>query len=114
MIICHYQGSAITLKSPYVCQIFGVCDVRGQIPKSIYQALYLLPSDFPDNFSKVHFEKVHALTLTIYLKKFENAFFSETHQVSKKISIFTSSILTIFVIFFFFGGGGEGEGFKKN
>ena len=74
MIICHYQGSAITLKSPHLCQIFGVRDVRGQIPKSIYQALYLLPSDFADNFSKVHFEKVHALTLTIYLKKFEKIY----------------------------------------
>ena len=74
MIICHYQGSAITLKSPYVCQIFGVRDVRGQIPKSIYQALYLLPSDFPGNISKVHFEKVHALTPTIYLKKFEKIY----------------------------------------
>ena len=50
------QASTITIKSPYgiafVCQIFGVRDVRGQIPKSIYQALYLLPSDFPNNFSK--------------------------------------------------------------
>ena len=45
------QGSTTTIKSPhvitYMCQIFGRCDIRGQIPKSIYQALYLLPSDFP-------------------------------------------------------------------
>ena len=48
------QGSTISLKSPYVityvCQNFGVHDVRGQIPKHMYQA-YLLPSDFPNNFS---------------------------------------------------------------
>ena len=31
----------------YVCQNFGVDDVHGQIPKRIYQASYLLPSDFP-------------------------------------------------------------------
>ena len=49
------QGSIITIKSPYVityvCQNFGVRDVFGQIPKSIYQASCLLPGDFPDNFS---------------------------------------------------------------
>ena len=27
-------------------------DVCGQIPKSIYQVSYLLPSDFPNNFSQ--------------------------------------------------------------
>ena len=38
----------------YVCQIFGVCDVHGQIPKkNIYQASYLLPSDFPKYFPKM-------------------------------------------------------------
>ena len=45
------QGSTTTIKSPhvitYMCQIFGIRDIRGQIPKSTYQALYLLPSDFP-------------------------------------------------------------------
>ena len=29
---------------------FVVHEVRGQIPKRIYQASYLLPSDFPNNF----------------------------------------------------------------
>ena len=33
-------------------QNFGVRDVRGQIPKIIYQASYLLPSDFASNFPK--------------------------------------------------------------
>ena len=37
----------------YACQTFEVCDVRGQIPKSIYQVSYLLASDFPDNFPKL-------------------------------------------------------------
>ena len=49
------QSSTITIKSPYVitylCQNFGVRDVRMQIPRSIYQVSYLLPSDFPNNFS---------------------------------------------------------------
>ena len=35
----------------YVCQNFGVGDDRGQITKSIYQALHPLPSDLPNNFS---------------------------------------------------------------
>ena len=47
----YNQGSTITIKSPYVCQTFGVRDVRGQIPEIIYQVSYLLPSDFPNNFS---------------------------------------------------------------
>ena len=42
----------------YVCQNFGVRDIRGQIPKSLQQALYLLPSDFPNNFSKLFIIKV--------------------------------------------------------
>ena len=49
------QGSTVNIKSPYVithvCQNFAVRDVRGQILKNIYQASYLLPSDFPRNFS---------------------------------------------------------------
>ena len=49
------QGSTVTVKSPYVityvCQNFGVRDVHGQTPKSIYQASYLLPSNFLNNFS---------------------------------------------------------------
>ena len=74
------QGSAITLKLWYVitsfCQNFGVCDVRGQIPKSIYQAPHLLPSDFPNNSFSAHshlnktkdvsLKKIHALTLRIH------------------------------------------------
>ena len=51
------QDSTITLKLPYliivVCQNIDVGDVLGQIPKSIYQALYLLLSDFLNNFSKL-------------------------------------------------------------
>ena len=35
----------------YVYQSSGVRDGHGQIPKSKYQASYLLPSDFPNNFS---------------------------------------------------------------
>ena len=50
------QGSTITIKSPQVItcvfQIFDAHVVSGQIPKSIYQVLYLLPNDFPNNFSK--------------------------------------------------------------
>ena len=42
--------STITIKSLYmmtcVCRNFGIRDVRGQIPKSIYQASNLLPIDF--------------------------------------------------------------------
>ena len=48
------QDSTITIKSThvikYLCQSFGVRNVRGQIPKSIYQASYFLPSDFSNNF----------------------------------------------------------------
>ena len=51
----YKQGPAITIKLPYVityvCQNFGIRDVCGQIPKRIYQASYLLPIDFPNNFS---------------------------------------------------------------
>ena len=51
------QCSTVTIKSPYVityvCQNFGICDVRGKITKSIYQKSYLLPSDFPNNFLKL-------------------------------------------------------------
>ena len=46
------QNSKILFKkSPYVRQNFGVRDVRGQVSKNIYQASYLLPSDFSNNFS---------------------------------------------------------------
>ena len=48
------QDSTITIKSThvikYLCQSFGVRNVRGQIPKSIYQASYFLPSDCSNNF----------------------------------------------------------------
>ena len=48
------QGSTIIIKLlhviTYVCQNFGVRDVRVQIPKIIYQASYFLHSDFPNNF----------------------------------------------------------------
>ena len=54
-LLCHLQGLAITIKSSYVItymyQIFGVCDVYQQIPKSIYQASNLFPNDFSNNFS---------------------------------------------------------------
>ena len=49
------QGSTIIMKLPYVImyvyQNFGIRDIHGQIPKSIYQASYLLPSYFLNNFS---------------------------------------------------------------
>ena len=35
-----------------VSQNVGLRDLRWQMPKSIYQAKYLLPSDFPNNFSQ--------------------------------------------------------------
>ena len=35
----------------YVCQHFCACNICGQISKSIYQASYLLASDFCNNFS---------------------------------------------------------------
>ena len=48
------QGSTITIKSPYVityiCQDFGVRDVRRQIPKAIYRMSNLFPSDFSNSF----------------------------------------------------------------
>ena len=50
----YIQGSTIIKLAyviTYVCQNFGVRDVRGQIPKNIYEASYLLPSDFPYKFS---------------------------------------------------------------
>ena len=54
-LLCHLQGLGITIKSLYVItymyQIFGVCDVCQQIPKSIYQASNLFPNDFSNNFS---------------------------------------------------------------
>ena len=54
-LLCHLQGLGITIKSSYVItymyQIFGVCDVCQQIPKSIYQASNLFPNDFSNNFS---------------------------------------------------------------
>ena len=73
----------------FVCQNFGVHDIHGQIPKSIYQVSYLLPSDFPKNFSKslflfkynerlliwqklmlkFHSKKIHILTPRIYFKR---------------------------------------------
>ena len=50
------KGLTITIKLPYVIanvfQNFSVRGIRRQIPKSIYQASYLLPSDFPNHFSK--------------------------------------------------------------
>ena len=50
--IIHDQGSTITIESSdvitYVCQKFAVRNVRGQIPESLYQASYLIPSDFPN------------------------------------------------------------------
>ena len=53
------QGLTITIKSQYVitnvCQNFGVRDLRGQIPNSMCQASYPLPSDFPNNFSLIRF-----------------------------------------------------------
>ena len=49
------QGSTIIIELPYVYQNFDVGDVHGEISKSIYQASYLLPNDFPNNFSQACF-----------------------------------------------------------
>ena len=50
------QDSTITIKLlymiTYVCQNFDIHDVQGQIPKSILQASYFLPTDFPNSWSK--------------------------------------------------------------
>ena len=35
----------------HVSQNIGVCEVCELIPKGLYQASYLSPSDFPNNFS---------------------------------------------------------------
>ena len=35
----------------YLCQNFDIHDIRGEIPKSMYQESDLLPSDFPNNSS---------------------------------------------------------------
>ena len=43
------QGSAVIIKMPYVITYSAY--VHGQLPKSIYQPSYLLPTDFPSNFS---------------------------------------------------------------
>ena len=45
----NYHEIAVRDHICYVCQKFGVLDLHGQIPKS--QVSYLLPSDFPNNFS---------------------------------------------------------------
>ena len=47
----HYRGLAIIIKLLYMGQKFGIHDILGQIIESIYQVPYLLPSDFPYNFS---------------------------------------------------------------
>lgn len=50
------QGSTMTIifsyVITYVCQTFEVCKAGGVMSKSMYQAPYLLPSNFPNNFSK--------------------------------------------------------------
>ena len=38
-----------------MCQDFGIRDIRRQIPKSIYQATYLLTTDFLNNFAKAFY-----------------------------------------------------------
>ena len=54
-ILWRPQGLTIIIKSlhmvTYMCQNFAVSDVRVQIPQSINQASFLLPGDFPNNFS---------------------------------------------------------------
>ena len=121
----------VTPKLPYmityVCQTFVIRDIRGQIPKRIYQAPYHLPSDFPKRLVirqklilKFHSKKMQALTLRIYFKKYTvwwecKAFFLvffyiisyiflenviKIHQVSQEIWVFTYSIfLSNFWIF---------------
>ena len=60
------QGSTIIMKMLYMIiymyQKFGICDIHWQIPENIYKTSYLLPTDFPNNFSSAHF----------YLKRKEN------------------------------------------
>ena len=55
----NIQGSTIIITLPFVItylyQNFGICDIHGQIPKSIYQASYPLPRDFLTIFPKVVF-----------------------------------------------------------
>ena len=52
----YIQDSTITIKSlymiTYVCQNFDIHDIQGQIPKSILQVSYFLPTDFPKSCSK--------------------------------------------------------------
>ena len=36
-------------------KIFGLRDVRGRVPKSMYQASYHSPSDFTNNLSEARF-----------------------------------------------------------
>ena len=51
------QGSTITIKSPYVItyirQNFGVCDVRGQIPKIIIRRFTFYAVIFLTKFNKI-------------------------------------------------------------
>ena len=70
---CQYlfniQVLTITIKLSYVIkyvsQNFSVRDLRGQITKSIYQAPYLLPGNFPNNFShaRSHFNRMERLLI---------------------------------------------------
>ena len=70
------QGSRITIRLPYVIAYvwtnFGVRNVLGQIAKSIHRASYLLPSDFPNNFSQAR----------SYLNRMKDCWFGK-HQYLK-------------------------------
>ena len=74
---CQYliniQVLRITIKlsyvTMYVCQNFGVPDVRGKITKSIYQASYRLLSNFPNNFpqGRSYFSRMERLLMRLKL-----------------------------------------------
>ena len=94
---CQYlfniQVLTITIKLSYVIkyvsQNFSVRDLRGQITKSIYQAPYLLPGNFPNNFShaRSHFNRMERLLIRQKLiLKFHSKKKSLTHEhISKNI-----------------------------
>ena len=94
---CQYlfniQVLTITIKLSYVIkyvsQNFSVRDLRGQITKSIYQAPYLLPGNFPNNFShaRSHFNRMERLLIRQKLiLKFNKKKKPLTHEhISKNI-----------------------------
>ena len=70
-------------------------DICMQIPKSIYQTSYLLPSDFPNNFS---WACPHFCPL-FFIKKYEQCFLfnlkSSSRSLDIQIFVFSSSPLFV-------------------